>query len=198
MDRLLRGEFSWTCNAPLVSPARRPADPCYSVKDPTLVRHDGRWHLFCTIRSEKRSHQIEYLTFEDWPKANGASRHILTLTNGYRLKGSNQYLTVIEAQGEGGRRYYKAYLADRLEGAWKALAATAGKPFAGPANVQFQGAAWGESISHGELLRTGVDERMEVDPAHLEFLFQGVTDARRAGKKYGEIPWELGLLTPLP
>ena len=31
----------------------------------------------------------------------------------YRIKGTNKFLTIIE---ENGRRYYKAYLADRLDG----------------------------------------------------------------------------------
>ena len=53
---------------------------------------------------------------------------------------------------------------------------------------------WTDSFSHGELLRAGYDEKMEVDLDNLKFLFQGVSDARRAGKKYGDIPWELGLL----
>jgi hypothetical protein len=39
--------------------------------------------LFCTIRSQKRPHQIEYLNFDDWPRANAASRHVLAITNGY-------------------------------------------------------------------------------------------------------------------
>jgi hypothetical protein len=39
---------------------------------------------------------------------------------------------------------------------------------------------------------------MEVDPAKLEFLFQGVSDADRTGKKYGDIPWQLGLLRLTP
>jgi len=45
------------------------------------------------------------------------------------------------------------------------------------------------------LIRAGNDERMLVDPDHLQFLIQGVTDGEAAGKKYGEIPWRLGLLT---
>jgi len=313
--QFLQGNFYWTVGAPLISPAERLSDPCYSVKDPTIVRFENRWHLFSTIRSEKRSHQIEYLSFADWPRANAATRHLLTITNGYfcapqvfyftphqrwylvyqitdstlkmlqpafststnisdstawttpqrfyaahptnvkawidfwiicddvkahlfftsnnglmwraetrladfphgwnqpaivlrgdifeashtyRLKGLNQYLTVIEAIGDSGRRYYKAYLADRLDAEWKPLAATKEKPFASTVNVQSPASKWTDSFSHGELLRTGYDEKMEVDPANLRFLFQGVSDARRAGKKYGEIPWELGLLEPAP
>lgn len=311
---LLSGDFRWTTGGPLVSPVERPEDPCYSVKDPTIVRVNDRWHLFCTIRSVKRTHQIEYLSFDDWPQANAAKRHILKISDAYfcapqvfyftphkrwylilqvnepsrkpslqpafststnlaapdswsapkllfashptnvtawidfwvicddekahlfftslnglmwraetkladfpggwnepkivlrgdifeashtyRLKGMNQYLTVIEAQGEGGRRYHKAYLADKLDGGWKPLAGTRQKTLASAENVRQTAEKWTDSISHGELLRTGYDEKMEVDPGNLRFLFQGVSDARRTGKKYGEIPWELGLLKP--
>jgi hypothetical protein len=40
----------------------------------------------------------------------------------YRLKGLDQYLTIIE---ENGRRYYKGYLADRLDGEWRPIADSA-------------------------------------------------------------------------
>jgi len=36
----------------------------------------------------------------------------------------------------------------------------------------------------------------DISP-NLRFVFQGVTDARRAGKGYGAIPWRLGLLEPV-
>ena len=55
---------------------------------------------------------------------------------------------------------------------------------------------WTDVISHGELLRSGYDEKLEVDPADLRFLFQGVLDKDRQDKSYGEIPWKLGLLEP--
>jgi hypothetical protein len=306
-------EFSWTVGAPVVAPADRPTDPCYSIKDPTVVRYQDRWHLFCTIRSQKRSHQIEYLSFADWKDAAKAKRHILTITDGYfcapqvfyftphkkwyliyqasdparkvalqpawstsgdiadpsswtspkflfdkhpenvqmwidfwvicdeqkahlfftsldgkmwrsetplhkfpagwdqprvvlnadifeashtyRLKGMDKYLTVVEAQNSG-RRYYKAYLADRLDGEWQPLTATREKPFASPVNVKDTAAHWTDSFSHGEFLRAGYDERLEVDPQKLRFLFQGVTDEKMAGKVYGQIPWQLGILEP--
>ncbi len=83
LSRLLEGRMKWESTGPLVAPVERPADPCISIKDPTIVRHDGKWHLFCTIRSEKRSHQIEYLSFGDWPDANAATRHVLSISPGY-------------------------------------------------------------------------------------------------------------------
>jgi len=307
------GRFHWKCSPPLISPTRKRDDPSHSIKDPTVVQVDGRWHVFATIRSRKRTHQIEYLSFTDWKEADKATRHVLTFNSGYfcapqvfwfsphkkwylihqasdpkrkvalqpavstadhidqpeswskpsflfdehpenvggwidfwvvcdermahlfftsnngkmwrsetkladfphgwisptvvlegdifeashtyRLNGLDQFLTVIEAEVAGGRRYYKAYLADRLDGKWKPLADTLEKPFAAPVNVKDQGEHWTDSFSHGELLRSGHDEKMEVDPSRLQFLFQGVAEADRRGKPYGEIPWKLGLLT---
>ncbi len=113
----------------------------------------------------------------------------------YRLAGAREYLAIIEAQGKGGRRYYKAYLADALDGAWRPLADSEAQPFAGAANVVQPVPPWADNISHGELIRTGYDETLTVDPNNLRFLIQGVTDREKAGKKYGEIPWKLGLLT---
>jgi hypothetical protein len=46
------------------------------------------------------------------------------------------------------------------------------------------------------LIRSGYDQKLEVDPENLMFLFQGVTDEKKRGKKYGEIPWSLGILRP--
>ena len=308
---LADGKFLWRCGPILQSPAERTNDPCVSVKDPTIVRYENRWHLFTTIRSEKRTHQIEYSSFADWKDAEKATRHVLSFNAGYfcapqvfyftphrkwyllhqandksrpvglqpafstsekigapaswsapqflydkhpenvkswidfwiicdtnkahlfftsnnglmwraetslerfpkgwsapqivlrddifeashtyRLRGLNQYLTVVEAQG-GGRRYYKAYLADRLDGEWKPLAATREKSFASAENVTFSGQPWTESISHGELIRSGYDERLEIEPERLQFLFQGVLGRDMKGKPYGKIPWRLGLL----
>ena len=276
-----------------------------------MVHFNGSWHLFTTIRSEKRSHQIEYSSFREWKDAVAAPRHILTFNPGYfcapqvfyftphrkwyllhqasdtnrpvslqpafstseriddpkswsapqflydshpenvkgwidfwiicdetkahlfftsnnglmwraetslqsfpkrwskpevvlrddvfeashtyRIRGGKGFLTVIEAQ-DGIRRYYKAYTADKLAGEWKPLAATKEKPFASLRNVVAAGAPWTESISHGELIRSGFDEHLEIDDSNLQFLFQGVMEADAKGKSYGRIPWKLGLL----
>ncbi len=320
MSAKLKTPFFWQLSPPVLSPANRPQDPCVSVKDPTVVHYEGQWHLFCTIRSQVRSHQIEYLSFEHWDEAGNARRHILhcredffcapqvlyfrpqrkwyliyqvmeprrklklqpafsttdtigdpgswaparlllpesdppgpsrwidfwvicdsdraylffTSLDGrmwrmwtaldefphglghcevalqadifeashtYRLLGEQQYLTVVEAEGRrapAGRRYYKAYLSDRLDGVWRPLADSEQQPFAGAFNVRQPDPAWADNISHGELIRAGHDETLPVDPANLQFLIQGVTERRKAGKKYGEIPWQLGLLKPLP
>jgi hypothetical protein len=119
---------------------------------------------------------------------------IFEASHTYALSGMHKYLTIVEAQGDR-RRYYKAYLADRLDGKWQPLADRRDKPFAGAGNVAQQ-RPWTTNISHGELLRSGVDERMEVDPAALRFLVQGADDPEYRNNPYGKIPWRLGLLEP--
>jgi hypothetical protein len=305
------GIFSWKASGPLVDVGAgvEAADPHVALKDPSIVFHEGRWHLFGTLRMRSGRVCMEYFNFTDWAQANAAPRAVLSFTDKYhcapqvfyftpnrrwyliyqltdpartpafgpclstttdfadpkswtqpqpmvtnapekpkwidfwvicdaakahlfytsndghlwrretklaafplgwsepsltlqgdifeashtyKLTGREQYLTLIEAQAPG-RRYYKAYLADRLEGPWRGLADTLAKPFAARENVQ-QAPEWTASISHGELIRTGIDERLEVDPANLRFLFQGVSEADYRGAKYGGIPWRLGLL----
>lgn len=305
------GKFSWEASQPLLDAGRGrgASDPHMSIKDPSIVFHDGRWHLFATVCTKAKNVSLEYFSFADWSDAPSAPRMMLALgdkhyagpqvfyftpqrrwylicqtedpakdlsfrpsfsttenladpaswtkmepispvnpeghvwldfwvicdaqkahlffttQNGklwrrettlgdfprgwseqilvlegdffeashtYKLKGREQYLTLVEAQTRG-RRYYKAYLADRLEGPWRGLADTMAKPFAARENVR-QSPEWTASISHGELIRTGVDEHLEVDPDDLRFLFQGVSEAEYRGSIYNDIPWRLGIL----
>ena len=312
---LSSGDFHWKISRPLVEPAQYESNSIISVKDPSIVYHDDRWHLFCTLRGEQKSHQVEYITFKDWNAVDRAERHLIlpdeqhfcapqvfyftphkkwymicqasnenwdpkygaafstnddiadpdgwtplspvgqklvdgkksgldfwvicdeekahlffTTNDGrmwreetpidqfpfgwsepelairgdifeaghiYRLRGLDQYLTIIEAQrfDSGTWRYYKAYVADTLDGQWRPLAATREKAFADIFNGKPEGDHWTDSISHAEMIRTGADEHLEVDPDNLQCVFQGVSNADRAGKAYGAIPWRLGLIT---
>jgi hypothetical protein len=106
------------------------------------------------------------------------------------------YLTLVEAQNGHGWRYFKAYTADRLDGPWRPIAADKDKAFASMKNVRQTGDRWTDSISHGELIRSGYDQSLEVNPSDLRFLIQGVTEQDRQGKEYGAIPWRLGMLEP--
>ncbi len=114
----------------------------------------------------------------------------------YRLKGLNQFLTVIE---ENGRRYYKAYLAERLDGDWIPLADTAEQPFAGWNNIRPAPGVtpWTDNVSHGEFLRDGHDQTLTVDPNNLRFIFQGMWDKDKSAKGYGQYSWRIGMLTPV-
>ncbi len=265
----------WEYGPPLLSPEPREKDRSRAQKDPTVVFHEGRWHVFMTVKLPGRT-AIEHVSFERWEEANASRRTLLAVSESqyfgapqvfyfrphakwylvyqlgvhgskkmwvaysttadiadpgswtkarpildggpddprevggldywivcdaaraylfftsldgrmwrlwtdlarfpegfghcavalraalfeashtYRLKGRDQYLTIVE---ENGQRYYKAYLADRLDGEWTPVADTAERPFAGWKNIRPAPGVepWTDNVSHGELLRDGND-----------------------------------------
>ncbi len=307
----LPARFRWTCGPAVLGPDD--AGRTVSIKDPTVVFHRGRWHVYTTMRTNRPA-QMHYIGLKDWSRPGEAVRRDIALSDAYhcapqlfymrpqrrwyliyqwadnsrtppvfgpafstlaepgrpdtlsapvhmipakpehvpgwldfwvicdaerahlfftsldgrmwrcdtaktafphgwskpvvslqadifeashtyRLKGDGRYLTIVEAQ-RGGTRYYKAYVADRLDGEWRPAADTWERPFAGATNVAFAAgvSAWTDAFSHGELIRDGNDETMTVDPAKLRVMFQGCSARDRQGKRYGQFPWRLGLL----
>jgi hypothetical protein len=117
----------------------------------------------------------------------------------YSLKGSTQYLAIIESMGgNSGNRYFRAFTAPTLDGIWTPLpgANSFAAPFLGLDDVTFAKGvtSWTNDFSHGEILRTGYDELLQIDPSNLQFLFQGDNPAAGASS-YNAIPWQLGLAT---
>lgn len=304
----------WTYSAPLISPEERGEQPSRAQKDPTLVHHDGQWHVFMTVKLPGRS-AIEYCSFKDWRDADESKRVLLPLSdsdyfcapqvfyfrphklwylvyqvgqpdtkkmwvaysttadiadpeswtpakpmldggktdprtvggldywiicdearaylfftslngkmwrlwtsreefpNGFRdcrlalkdkvfeashtylVKDSGKYLTLIE---QSGKRYFKAYEADRLDGQWRPIAVTRTHPFAADTNVRpAEGVSpWTDNISHGELIRHSNDERLIVDLDDPRFVFQGLREAEKKAKSYGGLRWRIGILSP--
>lgn len=111
----------------------------------------------------------------------------------YRVAGTNQYLLLQEAIGSDGRRWYRSYTSNSLNGTWTPHLATESNPFARWNTVTFNGSAWTRDFSHGELIRSGNDQTVPVDPCRLQFLYQGQDP--NAGGDYIRLPWRMGLLT---
>jgi hypothetical protein len=118
--------------------------------------------------------------------------NLFEAANVYKIKGTNKYLLLVEAYGP---RYFRSWTATNLEGPWTPLAATQQNPFAGRANVTFEGAAWTDDISHGDMVRTNPDETMTIDACDMRFVYQGADPSGNPSGEYGTIPYRLALLT---
>lgn len=113
----------------------------------------------------------------------------------YKVRGADRWLTLVEAFDSRRRRCYRAWTADRLDGEWTSLG-IGDTAFAHADNAHFPAGAWTTDISHGELVRAGYDERMEIDPRRLQLLYQGMApDVDVEATPYASLPWRIGLLT---
>ncbi|WP_369820818.1 non-reducing end alpha-L-arabinofuranosidase family hydrolase [Rhizobacter sp. Root16D2] len=110
----------------------------------------------------------------------------------YKVRETGQYLLIVEAIGSGGR-YFRSWTSNSLAGTWTPLAASESSPFAGDANVSFPTGKWSQGISHGEILRTGYDQNVEISACNMRFLYQGLTPG--AKDSYEKLPYRLGVLT---
>jgi len=115
-------------------------------------------------------------------------------SNVYKIQGKNEYLLLVEAIGEG-RRMFRSWTAPSLTGPWTALADTKANPFARRTNVAFDGGVWTQDISHGEMIRSGIDQTLTISPCDLQFLYQGMDPA--SSGSYNLLPWRLGLITQI-
>jgi hypothetical protein len=207
---------------PTYSTSTDPADPTswsaprrFMDQEPDIVRENkgrGGWLDFWVICDATTC----YLFFSDgngnvyraetslanYPNGFGNTQIALSDTrenlfealNVYSVDGQNQYLLIHESIGSNGKRYFRSYTADSLRGAWSPQAATENEPFAGTSNVTFPGGAWTEDISHGELIRSGNDQTLPIDPCHLQYVYQGLPPDW-GGDSYLALPWRMGLLT---
>ncbi|HWU48932.1 MAG TPA: non-reducing end alpha-L-arabinofuranosidase family hydrolase [Asticcacaulis sp.] len=124
----------------------------------------------------------------------GARRDdVFEASNTYKIKGAQAYITLVEAIGPKGR-YFRIWKSDRLDGEWTPVGGEM-NVFASADNVQFTGAVWSEGVSHGEMVRSGMDQTLTIDPCQpLQFLFQGL-DPKGKTSDYIRLPYRLGLLT---
>lgn len=121
--------------------------------------------------------------------------NVFEASNVYMVKGAHKYLLDVEAIGSDGRRWFRSWTSPALDGQWTPLAATEDNPFIRSSNVTFAPGvtAWTKDFSHGEMIRSGIDQTLTIDPCHLRFLYQGEDPS--ASGPYSQLPWRLGLLT---
>jgi hypothetical protein len=122
----------------------------------------------------------------------GAQNVLFEAVNVYKLQGLNKYLLLVEGW-QSGPRFFRSWTSSSLDGPWTAHRTSESAPFAGTNNVSFPGGRWTNDISHGEMVRAGNDQRMEINACNMRYLYQGRDP--NAGGDYNLLPYRLGLLT---
>ena len=60
----------WTSTGVLIEPVSDETHTIVSVKDPTVVRYNDKWHIYATAYSTSaRTWSMVYLNFKDWSEA---------------------------------------------------------------------------------------------------------------------------------
>ncbi|OAG12086.1 alpha-L-arabinofuranosidase precursor [Paraphaeosphaeria sporulosa] len=166
--------------------------------DMWVICDDAHCHLFSSDDNGRLFRSQTPLV--DFPKGMSepvialeeASKYDLFEASNVYSTGNSSYLLLVECIGVAGR-YFRSWTSSDIAGPWSALAATEDHPFMGEKNVVFEGAQWTRSISHGEVIRTDIDQHLRIDTHGIRFLYQGVDP--KVSTDYNNLPWRLGLLT---
>ncbi len=76
----IKAPAMWEYSVPLIAPEQRDREVSRAQKDPTVVFHEGKWHVFMTVKLPGRS-AIEYCSFDKWENADKSSRTILKISD---------------------------------------------------------------------------------------------------------------------
>ncbi|MFE2640889.1 non-reducing end alpha-L-arabinofuranosidase family hydrolase [Streptomyces scopuliridis] len=82
----LPGSFSWSSSSALIAPKPDSAHNIAGIKDPSVVRYNGKYHVFASTASAS-GYNLVYLSFSDWSQAGSATHHYLdrsAIGTGYR------------------------------------------------------------------------------------------------------------------
>jgi hypothetical protein len=127
----------------------------------------------------------------NWSEATYVCSNVYEAPHIYKNIADGKYYMIVEDVN----RHYELWTATTLDGSWTQIM----ENWAGRNNFVYKADHWTDQASHGELIRAGINERMEIsDIDNCEFLIQGVTDANYNGVNYSDVPYDLGLIRLCP
>jgi len=69
--------LKWKSTGVLINPVSDETHNIVSVKDPTVVRYDNKWHIYATTSSTRDGWSMVYLSFADWAEAADAKPYYI-------------------------------------------------------------------------------------------------------------------------
>ncbi|KAJ7075407.1 putative alpha-L-arabinofuranosidase precursor [Mycena belliarum] len=207
------GNAAYSTNKDITNPAGWSAPKTFYSSMPAIISQNigsGFWVDMWVICDSANCHLFSeddngHVYRSDTSLANfpnGMSQPVIAISDSNRnnlfeasnvYKVGNLYLLIVECIGSTGRRYFRSWTSSSLTGTWTAKTATESNPFAGASNVAFSGTPWTQDISHGEMIRSNVDQTMTISPCNMRYLYQGISPT--ASGDYNALPWRLALLT---
>jgi len=126
-----------------------------------------------------------------WSEGKPAFAGVHEAVHIYKAKGLDEYHMIYELNERGVRSFGLAR-ASHLAGPWEK--ATDAYATGTQLSCEPGAARWTDMVSHGEMIRSGYNQRLEYDPEAPVMLIQGrLNDA--VGTPYPNLPWKLGLMT---
>lgn len=157
----------------------------YAIADESHV------YLFNTPSDKSRTILVRRTTLADFPRGWGPPSVALADTFEavavYRSLADRKFYLIVEDDKD--NRYFELWTAERLSGPWTKVS----EQWASRHNVIYRADRWTENISHGEFIRAGVNQKLEIhDIDRVEFLIQGSPSG--SFPNYQQIPYDLGII----
>ncbi len=185
-----------------------------TISDPTswsapahLIKKDtsAKWIDFWVICDELKAYlfytqahnsvMVRSTNLNDFPHGWGPSHEVLTdiheAVHLYKVQGRDQYHMIYELK-DGLTRSFGLAAAETLTGPWTKVT----DRYATGNQLQFAGdtTLWTDMVSHGEIIRTGYNQKLEYDPNNCRWLIQGTLEKNLKGLRYEAFPWKLGII----
>lgn len=156
-----------------------------------VICDDTNCYLYNTPSDGSGRIYVRKTTLGSFPGGWGAASVAVSDTfegvNVYRSIADSQYYLVVEDMKD--NRYYELWTASSAGGPWRQVA----EKWAWRGNLSYVADRWTTSVSHGDILRAGVNQKLEInDINRVEFLIQGTLSL--SGPPYQQIPWDLGII----
>jgi hypothetical protein len=121
----------------------------------------------------------------NWSSATTVATNTFEAPHVYKNLADGKYYLMVEDVS----RHFELWTASDLNGTWTKLQ----ENWAHGNQLVFNADHWTDQVSHGEIIRAGVDEKMEISSINCcEILIQGVVNGNYGD--YGNIPYDLGII----
>lgn len=156
-----------------------------------VICDDQYAYMYNTPDDGSHNLYVRKTTLANFPKGWGspsvAIKDTFEGSEVYKSLADGKYYLLIEDMKDG--RYYELWSSDSAGGPWTQVA----EKWAWRGNLtKYNSDKWTTNVSHGELLRAGYNQKLEINDINkVDFLIQGTTNT---SGEYQKIIWDLGLI----